>query len=337
MSYLCEMKKSCFLGLLIGAFISLLFARQGSAQLVDQTHFYFSDSIGSEISFLDTFTWQYIFQPTEFNFSGTQGITVYPSSLMIGGGKGGQFTVSVTIKTDSLPYVGASRDGCLGSGLLTGPAMVLSNGQWYVIIGGYIYDPKIQGRIRMSSDTLNFGAVPVRSVADIAPAISVDTVGSIFRKLIPLNVWAPFTAWDSITPQFDSCYLPNGGGDFYFSTVQVKQYVDTAYLYDPIRKDSTMLILLGEGVVAGVSPDIAEANSLRINPNPCDRSAAISLSGGDIDEVTVQNILGERVIESRMEPCNNFNMNTSELPEGIYFVEVRSQQGQYRQRIIVAH
>ena len=205
------------------------------------------------------------------------------------------------------------------------------------LINGYLYDPKIKGRVHLGRDTLDFGAVPVGSVADIAPAISVDTVGSIFRKLIPLNVWAPFTAWDSITPQFDSCYLPNGGGDFYFSPTAIGHYIDTTYLYDPIRKDSTMLILLGEGVAAGVSPDVAEPNSLRINPNPCDRSAAISLSGEDIEEVTIQNILGERVLESRMEPGKSFSLNTSELPDGIYFVEVRSRSGRYRQRIIVSH
>ncbi|HZK77020.1 MAG TPA: T9SS type A sorting domain-containing protein [Candidatus Kapabacteria bacterium] len=152
-----------------------------------------------------------------------------------------------------------------------------------------------------------------------------------------MNVAMPFSWLDSVTPTGTGSCPFAGESSAFFEPTEVGNYIDSVYLYDPLQNDSTLLILLGEGVAAGVSRDVVETNSLRINPNPCDRSAAISLSGEEIEEVTVQNILGERVFESQQEPSALFNLNTSALPSGIYFMEVRSRKGQYREHIIVSH
>ncbi|MFI5201179.1 MAG: T9SS type A sorting domain-containing protein, partial [Candidatus Kapaibacterium sp.] len=253
-------------------------------------------------------------------------ITATPSQITVGPGMTQQ-EVTVSVQFDTIQ--------CWNG---PGGVSAVDDSNNYVAsfsIVGYVYSPKIVGRISLISDTFYFGHVVVEANDSEWLDVPVDTFGCIFRTLIPLNIRPPFSCADSITPEY--CQFLTQNDYFHFHPTAIGHYIDTTFLYDPIRKDSTMLILLGEGVAAGVSPNAAEANSLRINPNPCDRSAAISLSGGDIEDITVRNILGECVLESRMGTSGIFNLNTSELPAGIYFVEVRSRHGRYWQRIVVSH
>ncbi len=263
--------------------------------------------------------------------TGSLGVSANPDTIVAYGHEPDEYVnVVVQVNTDSI-------QNCYGGGM---PAGLFVQGATVqpLWIYGYSYNPQIKGKVKLASDTLNFGNVPIGIDSSLKLDIKMDTDSSAYPTFELFGVTSPFSFTGDFLPDYSQCNRQFYDNAFFsFSPKQIGKYVDTVYIYDPLRNDSTMLILLGEGVAAGISPHVAEENSLRINPNPCDRSAAISLSGEDIEEVTIQNILGERVLESQMEPGKSFNLNTSELPDGIYFVEVRSRSGRYRQRIIVSH
>jgi Secretion system C-terminal sorting domain len=335
MSYLCGMKKA-IATLILLMLETMSFPLNGTAQVAmvsfSPNGIIFSDSVESTLTFTTTMDCYFVSGGVVHLKCTPRNITAYPSEVT--GIAGQKLTEKVTViaHLDSTPGCWFHADHGLNA--------VDDSGNFlygFFIAGGYIYSPQIIGLIHLLTDTLNFGHVPVGADTSLSINVQADTFGSIFRELQSLNVLTPFSSSDSITPDFGCGAIYSRANYFDFHPTAIGNYIDTVFLYDPIRKDSTMLILLGEGVAAGVSPNAAEDNSFRIYPNPCDRSAAISLSGEDIEEVTVQNILGERVFESRQEPSQFLNLNTSTLPSGIYFVEVRSGQGQYRQRIIISH
>jgi hypothetical protein len=217
------------------------------------------------------------------------------------------------------------------------------SGNFYLFGPVVFYDTTIIGHAKAystgpptyrPSDSVIFNTTLINNSAWSYFHVVLDSLGK-YRTFRVLNVNPPFGI-DSISLQC-FCNTDLGQTPVGFSPVKAGHYVDTVSILDPLTNDTLPFILIGDAYAAGVNSVAAEANSLRINPNPCDRSAAISLSGEDIEEVTVQNILGERVFESRQEPSQFLNLNTSTLPSGIYFVEVRSGQGQYRQRIIISH
>jgi hypothetical protein len=201
----------------------------------------------------------------------------------------------------------------------------------------YIYDPKIVGRVSLNSDTLNFGTVPLGDSMPESVYVSIDTLGSIYRILQPLNVQVPFSPPDSVAPSFGGCSVWVGDEYFYFKPTEIRKYVDTTYLYDPIRKDSTMLILIGEGVAANVGNSGEGGNRIAISPNPCDKHCTLSITDGQIEHVIVRNLLGESVLDISSLHNDEFSISTASFPNGIYFIEARSNENIYRERVIVAH
>lgn len=335
MSYLCGMKKFSILALLT---VIYFFPQMSNAQVYgtfDPGFIAFSSTAhaGTQ-TFTTTLQVDSHFDTRSaivLVLTCSAGIRANPDTIVANGHEPDEYVnITVQVNPDSI-------QNCYGGGE---PAAVFVQGGsvqplW---VYGYIYDSQIQGRVKLESDSLNFGNVPIGVDSSLKLDIKMDMDSSAYPTLELFGVASPFSFTGGFLPDYSQCDRQFYDNAFFsFSPKQIGKYVDTVYIFNPIRKDSTMLILLGEGVAAGVSPEAADANALRINPNPCDRSAAISLSGGGIEEVTAQNILGEQVLESRMEPCNSFNMNTSELPAGIYFVEVRSRENHYWQHIVVSH
>lgn len=89
--------------------------------------------------------------------------------------------------------------------------------------------------------------------------------------------------------------------------------------------------------------DSCIANSVHINeqvfrdivmfyPNPCKRALNISADGYIIDEISIYNKLGQRVIHE-MKPANTIDV--SWLPQGLYIVEVIWDEHRVREKLIV--
>jgi Secretion system C-terminal sorting domain len=202
-------------------------------------------------------------------------------------------------------------------------------------MNGYCYNPRIVGNMRLYSDALNFKNVPIGTNDSVFLDVLMDTEGSIFRALLPLGVQKPFYSADSIIPEFCES-LSTQGDYFHFQPTQIGHYVETTYLYDPIRKDSTMLILIGEGVAPDVVNSTPQEPPMQVYPNPCDQFANIVLPSEDLEQVEIRNALGA-VVQSYPNVNSDFTMDVSSLGDGIYFIEARSDGAIVTKKLVVIH
>jgi Secretion system C-terminal sorting domain len=204
-------------------------------------------------------------------------------------------------------------------------------------VTGYAFDPQKIGTFHQDTNILNFGQVPVGGYSSLQEIFAVDTIGNI--SLFPKNVILPFSSdsFGSPPANTDLCDSVALGIWFYFHPSQSGNYTDTVYTYDPVTSDSTILILKGEGVAAGISTPIAESSHLEVFPNPSDKECSLAVNNSLIDRVTIFNSLGERLLDLSSAPSDILPINTSTFPNGIYFMEVFSNRSSYRSQMIVEH
>ncbi len=201
-------------------------------------------------------------------------------------------------------------------------------------INGYTYNPQIIGEVSLQSDSLIFGNVPVGTNDSIYASIDISPTGSVIRKVIPLNVQNPFSA-DSLVPLFGGCSANIAGNDYiHFNPTEAKHYIDTTYLYDPIRKDSTMLILIGDGVAAGVAESAPDEPAMQVYPNPCDQFANIVISDDGLEQIEIRNALGA-VVQTYQNVNSDFMIDASSLQGGIYFIEARAGDSIVTKKLVV--
>ncbi len=86
-----------------------------------------------------------------------------------------------------------------------------------------------------------------------------------------------------------------------------------------------------EACTVGITEQLS-ATQLSIYPNPTSSAITISAEQGIIDEVSIYNKLGQRVIHE-MKPHNTINI--SGLPHGLYIVEVVLNGHRVREKLIV--
>lgn len=265
---------------------------------------------------------------------GSEGVTSIPN--WVGGDKYGNGAASLTIT------VHVDNSGCF-NGTLTAVAHFpdwTEDSIGTCSIGGYVYDPETIGTVHLNNDTLNFGSVPVGVDDDIFQTVAIDTPGGISLELQMLNVIIPFTPPDSVQSTTGYCGLApnivNYGGNFHFHPSELKKYVDTAFIYDRIRKDSTTLILIGEGVAAGVSKSTIEGEAFQIYPNPCNQFANVVLSGGALEQVVIRNMLGATV-QTYHTTNSDFRLDATSLSDGVYLVEARSDGATITKLLVVFH
>ena len=70
--------------------------------------------------------------------------------------------------------------------------------------------------------------------------------------------------------------------------------------------------------VLGIN-NISNANSISVYPNPANSEITINTGGLKLDEATIYDMNGQRVIDTRQN-----QINVSSLAEGIYFIEVKT-------------
>ena len=109
--------------------------------------------------------------------------------------------------------------------------------------------------------------------------------------------------------------------------------------YDPMNPEGAALqeglkntknqLLLTTSPGAGV---IEVGNSLNIYPNPA--NGMLHIEGSDMQNVSLFNLMGQEMISS--SNCGNeVVIETTNLPKGIYFVQVKSLKGITTQKIVV--
>jgi hypothetical protein len=335
MTYLCGMKKSitlrvAFTLVILGSYSQSIDAQQFGGGFTPDFVPNFCDSVGARtLKFTTSFYW-YSGSDTNqnFEFVGYQGITCSQSGACACYGYPAQVDIDVYVNLDSVP---SCLYGPLGLCAYMGNECVA-----LFSINGYTYNPQIIGEVSLQSDSLNFGNVPIGTDDSIYASIEIGTPGSVFRKLQPLNIKDPFSA-DSLIPLFGGCpAVPFRSPYIHFQPTQIGHYIDTTYIYDPIRKDSTMLILIGDGVAAGVTESTTAEPAMQVYPNPCDQLANIVLPSDGLVQVEIRNALGA-IVQSYRNVNSDLTMDASTLPGGIYFIEARTGDAVVMKKLVVIH
>ena len=241
--------------------------------------------------------------------------------------------VQITIMSDTpecYPYWGVTASE-VGNGAV---------GSFYSFNPLVFYDPKIIGHAKtyskylLSSDSVSFDNISVNNSLSSYFAVLLDSLGQ-YRTFRVLNLRPPFRI-DSIFLQYP-CNNNSGQTQVWFSPTKPGHYIDTVYIVDQLTNDSLPLILIGEGVAASVGNIAEEASRIAISPNPCDKHCTLSMNGGQIEHVIVRNILGECVLNIPSLQNEELTISTASFSDGIYFIEVRTNESVYQERVIVAH
>ena len=76
-----------------------------------------------------------------------------------------------------------------------------------------------------------------------------------------------------------------------------------------------------------------------VYPNPANQSITILLENADEESYSVEmyNCIGSLVMKTNIIPGSSNNISTSDLPNGIYFVNVRSGDTRISKKIIIRH
>src|SRR5262249_48768886 len=105
-------------------------------------------------------------------------------------------------------------------------------------------------------------------------------------------------------------------------------------LSEPITLDrvgSTFLVdnleFQSQAIPTATKPLLLADNTLLIYPNPAATQFSISSTLGSINEVRLQNVLGETVVDNNYAEGNasdKQHIDVSQLPNGIYFISITS-------------
>jgi hypothetical protein len=83
----------------------------------------------------------------------------------------------------------------------------------------------------------------------------------------------------------------------------------------------------------GVSKTASPNDPLRLSPNPTE--GIIAVHAANIEHITIENLLGERVLEVANPRASEFTLDLSKLPAGIYFARFEMAGGEVVMRKVV--
>jgi hypothetical protein len=114
-------------------------------------------------------------------------------------------------------------------------------------------------------------------------------------------------------------------------TVKADGYSDASGTIATIDKDTTFAVAMNP-LKTGILPTFAE--DLSVYPNPS--SGNITINGNNITgaQVTIRNITGETMLQEELDN-NNYNMDLSYLPKGVYLIEISKGNERATQKLII--
>ena len=92
--------------------------------------------------------------------------------------------------------------------------------------------------------------------------------------------------------------------------------------------------------ITGVRDDLSSVNAISLYPNPASREVnmRVVLSKSEVVNVQLIDVTGKTITNKQVimnSGSNNFEMSTGDLPNGVYFIKVKSAQLNDTQRVIV--
>jgi PKD repeat protein len=210
------------------------------------------------------------------------------------------------------------------------------------------------------------GATPSTSVDANPAGICYNTPGSYTVQLIASNtvtsdtltlnnyiIVYPYPPPQGITQSGDTLFAIQGSATYqwYHDGVLIAGATDFFYLaaeggnYNVVCTDANGCEVEAAifDVVANLAQPLTGSGSLKVTPNPAFSELRLEFSDGMLkgpnqrDKIAVQvyNSFGEKVITNVRDLAGNQNtMDVSELPAGMYFVEVKSSERIFRTNFI---
>jgi hypothetical protein len=95
---------------------------------------------------------------------------------------------------------------------------------------------------------------------------------------------------------------------------------------------------IDSSVVSGVNETSLAENQFDLFPNPSSGTFTIQMLNENTNgEIEIFNAVGEKILAFKNQPLNNFTIDLSTQPDGIYFVRVKTEKGFSTKKITIQH
>ena len=115
------------------------------------------------------------------------------------------------------------------------------------------------------------------------------------------------------------------------------QYCYVANIFKSSQDNSMLTVNVRQSIPTGMQHQTAEIKELRVFPNPGKGEFTLLLAGSDREniELTVYNLLGEKVFAKQYAKQDQLNLDLNHLSSGQYYVQASSQSGNYYKKIVI--
>lgn len=180
------------------------------------------------------------------------------------------------------------------------------------------------GMVKDSLQTLNWYAIP-NYPNNVTGATWNWGDGSSSTNLYPSHTYSAAGLYSICVTVSVSC-----------GTVTA-QYCYVANIFKSIQDNSMLTVNVRQSIPTGIQHQTAEIKELRVFPNPGKGEFTLLLAGSDREniELTVYNLLGEKVFAKQYAKQDQLNLDLNHLSSGQYYVQASSQSGNYYKKIVI--
>ena len=214
--------------------------------------------------------------------------------------------------------------------------------EWKEYLQVKLLDTLLQGKIYCVKFYVNFAKPTLQAynnvaITEIGMYISNDSISLNTDKTLPytpqikssVNVFLNDTVnWSLISGQYIAV-----GGEKYITIGNFKAHTDTLGVVNHINYSASYYFVDDVSLVdctdAGVQ-ELSDVNEINIYPNPTTSLFTIHSEGMKIKEIKITNTLGQQIKTIH----NTETIDISNLPNGIYFAEIKTEKGITCKKII---
>ena len=138
---------------------------------------------------------------------------------------------------------------------------------------------------------------------------------------------------------FTTTYLANSPVEIGYTGNSAKEAyvngsIDDIRFYKRVISAKEVDTLFHMTLTSGVD-EIKESNAINIYPNPTNNTTTIALAKA-VDNATIKliSLTGQAIIEKLNQTGDHFNLDISQQPQGIYFVEIRQADNVWRTKLV---
>ena len=220
---------------------------------------------------------------------------------------------------------------CTANGILViGPvysAEISATAQSWIAdtVGGYALNTLIDSSLGWTNDS----HILAKASRDCVPCVR----GNYFVDVPPRGPWSNiFGKYLALKTQV--------GTDFYYGWIKLGVGINISFVTITIMEYAynslpNQPILAGQTSVTGITENIS-ASSISLYPNPATNYLTITLQGDNKKaEVTIMDITGKIFYSTTENETQELKINTKDFAEGVYLVQVKSEDFMATKKLVV--